>query len=733
MRYLLILILLCVSDLHAQVRGYVFDRRSSEPIAGAIVSLIDSAQQRVAVTSTKSNGEFRIRTAGRFLKLRSLGFSDTTIALPLNDSIIYLHPTQLGNADVTVTANRIATASLDLPISTVTVRSAEIQGRSPQGLDHILRAMPGVSVTESQVNIRGSSGYARAIGSRVLLLMDGMPLLSGDNGDMKFDAVPFPAVDRVEVIKGAGSALYGSNAIGGVINVLTRDPREVWKGGISLTGGQYDAPKYNEWKRSELTGRFYNLDAGLENKWDDFGALATVSYRKNEGYRIGDDLERYNIFAKGVYSSSPDLTLRASTLIANDQHGGWLYWKSLSDPYIDRDSLTAVNGRTHSNRANFNLGADYAFEDGKLWITKANYYTTEYITDSVPEREDDGAQSRSNVLSVESFINLEQKAPSSNSAKQFRSWMPVSMNETFGFSANRFGVSSSVLSDRSALGLAAFGQAEMKFLFGLSLSLGARFDHYGSEGANAENSFSPKLGLNYRPSESLAFRVSNGAGFRVPTLTERFIDSKMAGFTIIPNDSLRPERSESSELGARYQDEMLTIDAAIFNAEYENMIEPQFVGDKIQFGNITTAKQFGHEELVEVRPFSSDLLKARVGYTYVYSEDRTKKLVLPFRPRHLLQSRLEWRPGWLEVSGDFRYLSAYENIDSTLSVLVEDGEVRNASYVLDARVSLDAHALLDLPVKLTLQAQNLLNYYYVEIVGNMGPLRSYSLKIETTL
>jgi outer membrane receptor for ferrienterochelin and colicins len=727
-----ILITLCCSQAQAQIRGRVIDARSKEALPGVVVTSLNGQDAKIAVTTTKASGLFQLRETGgeRKLRFHSLGYYDTTISLPWADSIVQLRSAGLGNADITVTANRVATAVQDLAVSTVTARAAEIQSRSPQGLDNILRSMSGVTVTESQVSIRGSSGYARAVGSRVLLLMDGMPFLSGDNGDMKFDAIPFPAVDRVEVIKGAGSALYGSNAIGGVVNVLTRDPREQWKYGVAITAGQYGDPKYEEWKIPELTGRFYNLDAGIENKWDDIGVLATGSYRKNEGYRIGDDVERFNIFAKGIYSSSPDLTLRASTLIANDQHGGWLYWKGLADPYMDNDSLTAVKGRTHSDRINTQLGADYAIDDNNLWVSKTAYYSTQYITDGVPELDDDGAQSRAKVLSMESFLNSDLFA---------------TLNSTFGVNLNHYLVSSTVLSDQTALGLASFLQLEWLPLDEVSVLPGIRFDRFKANNIAAEQQLSPKIGVNYRPIDEVAVRASYGSGFKVPTLTERFIDSKMVGFTIIPNTDLKAEKSRAAEVGAMYRNDFITLDAAAFRSTYEDMIEPQFIGDKIQFNNITKALQLGHEEFVELRPFKSDLLKLRTGYTYVYSVEALSwpKLhvfsgesygnVLPYRPRHLVQSRLEWNPENFNLSTDFRYISAYENTDSTLSRVVKDGDVRNASYVLDARASVALKEYLNIPIKLTLQVQNLLNYYYVEIVGNIGPLRSYSLKIETTL
>jgi outer membrane receptor protein involved in Fe transport len=384
---------------------------------------------------------------------------------------------------------------------------------------------------------------------------------------------------------------------------------------------------------------------------------------------------------------------------------------------------------------NLHLGSDYAFGD-HLWISKAGYYTTEYITEGVAEQQEEGSQSRANTLSFESFVNLDyQFTDETSKGRELLGGLfaPTSINTTVGINATQYGVNSTTLNNQSAYGLAGFVQFEAKTLGGLSLLPGFRYDLYKANNVDGEKRFSPKMGLNYRPTDELAFRISTGSGFRVPTLTERFINSRMAGFTIIPNDSLRPERSRSTEFGAMYRDDIVTLDAAVFASDYEEMIEPMFVGDKIQFRNITRARQEGHEEFVEVRPFASELVKARLGYTYVRSEDLNSESILPYRPRHLVLGRAEWNPEDFAVSADFRYISAYEATDSTLSLIVVDGDVRNEAYVLDARASLDLKTTIDIPLKLTFQVQNLLNYYYVEIVGNMGPLRSYSLRLETSL
>ena len=87
------------------------------------------------------------------------------------------------------------------------------------------------------------------------MLVDGFPLLAADLGDIKWDAVPLHQVERVEVIKGAGSALYGTGALGGVINVLTRDPARKPGTRFRLLSGLYSPPAHRGWRWSCQTAR----------------------------------------------------------------------------------------------------------------------------------------------------------------------------------------------------------------------------------------------------------------------------------------------------------------------------------------------------------------------------------------------------------------------------------------------------------------------------------------------
>jgi len=703
------------------VEGRVIDARTHEPVIGASVRIVQSGKVKSS-QQTKVTGKFVITIENTdSISIHALGYYDTTFIPQSNTIEIALRPNTRLSGEVTVTASKHVSSVQDVPISTAVVRSSEIASRTPDGIDKALRYIAGVSVTEDQVNIRASSGYARALGSRVLLLLDGMPFLAADNNDIKFDALPMFNVERIEVVKGGGSALYGSSAIGGVINVITREPTTEPRYAVNVYGGYYDPPKYEEWKVNDHKSRFGALEIGGSTTMNNIGILGSFSYRRNEGYRLGDDYFRTNGFAKIVVPTEVG-KLTLTELVANDNHGGWLYWRSLRQPLYPSDSEEAVNARIHSFKNN--VGVQYATivgESSNLEV-KVNDLYTKFTTDPVAKGYPDGSHSSANSV---------------NADAAFTSPLSDNLLSTSGLFAGYQSVSSDLFKDHHGTLLALYEQLELSLLKQWTVTGGVRGDLIRYDDLKSEYQLSPKFGIAYHPIEELSLRGSLGSGFRAPSIGERFVESVLSGFVVKPNTELKAERSFSTELGGSYSLNWLSFDGAVFYSTFSDLIEPTFVTDLkgayIQFRNVTQARLYGHEEVLDITPFENDLAKVRVGYTYAVGEDLDTKAILKFRPRHLFMSRIEFNPSPFEASADFRYLSQYETYDTTLANIVRDGAARTDAYVLDARIAYNLESILKVPVKLSLQVANLLNYYYVEIVGNLAPLRNYTLRLETRL
>ena len=708
----------------AQVRGVVLDASSGTPVSGAHVTAERSGAIHVASGYTSTNGRFAFTMTDIVrLSVHMLGYRDTSIVVgaETNELTIQLTVKPIEQSEVTVTAQKRLQAIEDVPISVSAVGTREIESRAPAGLDQVLRYIPGVSVTESEVNIRGASGYARSIGSRVLLLMDGMPFLSADNGDVKFDALPLFDVERVEVVKGAGSALYGSSALGGVINVITRTPPEGTHLAISTSIGEYAQPGYDSWRIASSPGRQVEGDIGVSSGTSTTSGLLSGGYKRDEGYRLGDDYFRFHGFGKINQKLSDRSDISVSALVANEDHGGWLYWKSLSAPLEPSDSLTAVNARIHSLKSNVMAQYTLTFADSYLLQIKANELHTKFTTDPTTAGGDPGSHSTADALNTEAALSF-----------------PIGPDVflTNGLTLTYNTVTSDLFQDHHGVLAGVYSQAEIKPIENLTATVGARFDRIAYDSLASDAQVSPKLGLSYQLTEEWSLRSSYGYGFRAPTIGERFTSSVLDGFIVRPNLSLKSERSNSFELGTTLEPEHWKFDAALFYSNFDQLIEPTFVTDQgapfVQFQNVTKAELFGHEEEIEWYPSSDRSTLLRAGYTYVYPHDLVTNQILKFRPRHLFQAHAETAFFGVSLGADYRYISSYETYDTTLAVLVvKDGDARVPISVFDARIAYTLTSPGIPETLLTFQVSNLFNYYYVEIVGNMAPLRRYSLQIQT--
>ncbi|MBI3579749.1 MAG: TonB-dependent receptor, partial [Ignavibacteriales bacterium] len=124
---------------------------------------------------------------------------------------LQLMPSAIQAEEIVVTASRREQSLQEVPVSVSTVTAKTIAERNSVTLDDALRYVPGVNLLQDQINIRGSTGYSRGVGSRVLLLLDGLPFITGDTGEINWESIPTHQIERIEVVKGAGSALYGSS------------------------------------------------------------------------------------------------------------------------------------------------------------------------------------------------------------------------------------------------------------------------------------------------------------------------------------------------------------------------------------------------------------------------------------------------------------------------------------------------------------------------------------------
>jgi iron complex outermembrane receptor protein len=123
-----------------------------------------------------------------------------------------------------VSASKFKQKIEEVTVSMDVIGSKFIESKNCITLSDVIRNVPSIQLIDGQLNIRSGSGWSYGTGSRVLVMVDEMPILSADQGEVDFNLIPIETIEQIEVIKGAASALYGSSALNGIINIKTKTP-----------------------------------------------------------------------------------------------------------------------------------------------------------------------------------------------------------------------------------------------------------------------------------------------------------------------------------------------------------------------------------------------------------------------------------------------------------------------------------------------------------------------------
>lgn len=702
------------------IRGRVMVETSDEPLSGANVRILGTNKGAV----TDAYGEFRIGdiSLGTYtVGFSMIGFQKVTTKVDVKEAEetfveVRLKEAPLQSEQVVVTASKREQSLQDVPVSISVLDATQISYRNSVSLDEALRYVPSVNMTGPQINIRGSSGYSLGAGSRVLMLLDGIPFIAGDTGELIFEAIPAGHIDRIEVVKGASSALYGSNALGGVVNVITKPVASVPETYVRTYGGLYSKPTFDQWKWSDKKRYLHGQSAGVSRRFGDFGMSAFFSRQVDDGYRENDFRRRYNVFLKArqEFTSSSSLTLNAGFL--HQFSGQFLFWRSLDSALIPpiKNQTDNLKSTRYYVSGLFNT----ILSDNTLITTKAMWSHNLWGFQQMGDAE--RTESKSDGFRAEISAR-------------------VSLGDhhivTAGVDGNLDVIGGAMFESRTIGGLALYAQDEITLSEKVSLTLGARFDLQSVGLTERSLQFNPKTAIVYNIAEGTSLRASFGRGFRVPSVAEAFIAAGGGFVRGVPNTDLKPERSTSYEVGISHQVfEQGSIDVAAFRSDYDNLIEPGLIiaeqNLNVQWRNVTSARVQGFETALKLGFFEDNLIYS-LGYTYVYPEDRTKNDILKYRPRHLFYTNASVRLDWLSVGGDFRFVSRADRIDNELveTGIVPDGDERTDILVADFRLGADV-SLGGVSLITTLNVKNAFQRNYVELIGNMMPPRTYLLSLE---
>jgi outer membrane cobalamin receptor len=597
---------------------------------------------------------------------------------------------------------------LDQAVTSVAVVSeTELARLAVTTVDEAVDRAAGVQFISGQVNIRGSSGFVQGLGSRVLMVVDGVPVNQGDRGGIDWDLVPLVDVQRVEILKGAGSSLYGSAALGGVVNVITRDITPGVHARLRATSGSYANPPHDVWTFRDYTGSEEGVDASGSYGTERVRASVTGGGWHSDGYREQD--RRNHWATAGKLESRPDAATRvtASGAWASDQYETPLVWctrgtcDDRGQAYQPFMIDTAGRGAfTRADKGYVSATLERTGSDRIAWLARGSWGRT-HFTDY---------QRTGNDAAVANRFGAELRAVVHPAADRV---------VTVGGEGAHSGVASNIFGEHSQSEVGAYGESEQRF-GRTRVTAGARIDYIAVDGGGLSAVVSPRVGA-VLETGSGAWRVSAGRGFRAPSLAERFVATVVQGIRVIPNPNLAPETAWSFEIGTTAHATAVRADAALFWTEAYDLIEPTVTTGsasipQIQFKNLARTRLVGLDLSFGASPLTPRLTTA-VAYTLLYARELAHDSVpegpLAFRPRHLLTLSADYQWRAVSVGGDYRYTSRFERVE------LYPGDPRVAGQVLDLRAGWERG-----PLAIRCQVTNALNYIYNQVPRTLAPVRT---------
>lgn len=473
-------------------------------------------------------------------------------------------------------------------VSMETINPELIENKATVNSREIVGQVPSVHTQEGQVSIRGGAGFSYGAGSRVLLMVDGIPMLSADAGDVKWNYLPIENLESIEVIKGASSVLYGSSALNGVINIRTGFPKSEPITKVNLIANMYDRPfagrnlKWWDGYQGNQGLNFFHSRIIKQN----FDLTVGGNFFRDEGFRISEYEERGRINVNTRYRNQKYKGLSYGVNL-NGQIGKNGYFFS----YGDADSSTLVPSPGTSSEANtkrFNVDPyiDYFNKKGNKHTLKSRWYNVTNNSITV------GNQSSTSDLVYGEY--------------QYQYLSDSNYKLTSGVSGTYSIVRSDLYGDHDSRNLSIYSQLDRSFFNGrLNLSAGLRGEYFKIDNDESESSFTIgqtklpfqpviRFGMNYQLGEYTFLRTSYGQGYRFPTVAEKYVATSLSVIRVFPNPGITPETGQSMEIGIKQgvklgRDWKGFLDVAAFANQYDNMMEYTFgIYDTTTFEAVST-------------------------------------------------------------------------------------------------------------------------------------------------
>lgn len=538
--------------------------------------------------------------------------------------------------ELVITGTRSERRLLDTPVRTEVVTSKELEKTHARNVKEALDNVPGLQLRE----IHGKAGFEvwlQGVDSdRVLVLIDGMPMTATTGSTVDVSQIAALDIERIEVVKGATSAQYGSSAIGGVVNIITRPPESGFSGDFTTDAGTYrdQNPSGEKYEPSRFSTR-----AKIEGGKEALAFRLSGSHQHTDGIdpspddwsMPGDEIDRSDLNLRGDWLPGPDDKHRLSGALNLFEEESISRYTAFSPP------STYTNQRKDETveRSRFVLSGDHESNVGFTFGWSAiherlNDDTVKYT----PSRRFNDRNAES--LLSKASLHIGQTTPFNHFLQGGLDFSKESLSQHVDGS--------------SELGDSGKRERENQEIWlqdtwiptdSLEVVPGIRFQHDSDFGTHTAPKINVRSDLIKTGALQAFLRAGVGAGYRVPNLKERFyvFDHSELGYIVEGYEELQPEESVSYQFGGGLSwHRNVWLEANAFFNDIEQLIQTYNTGEVnngvrlFRYENVAEARTWGLETTAGWD--APDAWQVTAGYTLLYSEDLETGKELNKRPRH---------------------------------------------------------------------------------------------------
>jgi iron complex outermembrane receptor protein len=563
-----------VSAQQGTIRGSVTDDKTKETLGGVSI-YIDG--KGATTSGPEGTYELKCATGTHSLEFKLMGYSPAIRKAEVKeneitklDAALSIEATELGT--MVISAGKFEQKLEEVTVSMDVMKQSLIENKNTVNMEDMMQQCPGVNILDGQANIRGGSGFSYGAGTRVLVLVDDLPLLTADAGDVKWNFIPAENIEQVEVIKGASSALFGSSALNGVINIRTTYPKDSARTSVTMSKGFYSTPQRDSLRWWDGANRPVITNASVmhSRQINNFDLVVGGNAFYDEGYRKLETEQRHriNFGTRYRFQKVKGLSIGVNGNLMDSNGGYFILWQNADSAYYPQGGTVSTY---HLVRRTIDPFIIYFTPKGHRHSLKTRYY----------------------IANNENNTNQESISKVWYGEYQYQMHLKKELTITSGITGTYSEViSAAMYGNHFSDNLGIFSQADKKFNR-WNISLGIRGEYFKVDTAETKSkliigkdtSIIPihpvaRAGVNYRLTKYTHLRASFGQGYRFPSVAEKYVSTKVSGLTLYPNPELQPETGWSAEIGAKQAFKISNwrgyLDIAGFWQEYKSMMEFTF-------------------------------------------------------------------------------------------------------------------------------------------------------------